>query len=76
MSETPYTETEFLLRVLNDDQEGAKKLMAEMSDRELAELRKAFREGKHWVEDEQSIRYAIARDNKPVADGKPAEASP
>lgn len=63
-AETPYTETEFLIRVLNDDEIGARKLMVDMSDRELEELRKSFRKGKWWVEEEQSVRYSNARSNQ------------
>lgn len=70
-AETPYTETEFLIKVLNDDEEGARRLMRDMSDREIEELRKAFRKGKWWVEDEQSIRYA--NDRKSAADGAQEE---
>lgn len=75
LSETPYTETEFLICVLNDNEERAKRIMNDMTDRELEGLRQSFRMGKYWIEEAQSIRFETARGKEDAAFARQHESS-
>lgn len=70
--ETPYSETEYLIAVLREDEEDGRRMLAGMSDNELTELLKAFRKGRWWIDDTISTRWANRRAE---ADGYAADGS-